>query len=105
MNNPRRIQRHLVKALAAGAVIVAAALPVALATAAGAVTPAITSVTFTPSGAGNTIGQGSSGTVTVTGVGFAGNGGKLHVVGCHRSCSSCDIYSRDGDGFHDDRDH
>lgn len=76
MNNPRRIQRHLVKALAAGALLVAAALPLAIATAASAAaTPALTSIAFTPSGAGNTIGEGATGTFTLTGVGFAGNGG------------------------------
>jgi len=76
MNNPRRIQRHLVKALAAGALLAAAALPLAVATAASAaVTPSITSIAFTPSGSGNTVGQGASGTFTLTGVGFAGNGG------------------------------
>lgn len=82
MNNPRRIQRHLVKALAAGALLAAAALPMAIATAASAATtPSITSVTFTPSGAGNTIGANSSGTVTVTGVGFAGDGGNFTLSG------------------------
>jgi len=76
MNNPRRIQRHLVKALAAGALLAAAALPMAIATAASAAaTPSLTSITFTPSGTGNTIAQGASGTFTLTGVGFAGNGG------------------------------
>jgi len=76
MNNPRRIQRHLVKALAAGALLAAAALPLAVATAASAAaTPSLTSITFTPSGTGNTIAQGASGTFTLTGVGFAGNGG------------------------------
>jgi len=76
MNNPRRIQRHLVKALAAGALLAAAALPMAIATAASAAaTPSLTSITFTPSGTGNTIAQGGSGTFTLTGVGFAGNGG------------------------------
>jgi hypothetical protein len=76
MNNPRRIQRHLVKALAAGALLAAAALPLAVATAASAATsPSLTSITFVPSGPGNTIAQGSSGTFTLTGVGFAGNGG------------------------------
>jgi len=44
MNNPRRIQRHLVKALAAGALLAAAALPLAFATEAGAATaPTLTS--------------------------------------------------------------
>ncbi len=76
MNNPRRIQRHFVRALAAGALLAAAALPLAIATAASAAaTPSLTSIAFTPSGPGNTIGQGASGTFTLTGVGFAGNGG------------------------------
>ena len=76
MNNPRRIQRHFVRALAAGALLAAAALPMAIATAASAAaTPSLTSITFTPSGPGNTIGQGATGTFTLTGVGFAGNGG------------------------------
>ncbi len=38
MNNPRAIQRHLVKALAAGALLAAAALPMAIASVAGATT-------------------------------------------------------------------
>ena len=76
MNNPRRIQRHFVRALAAGALLAAAALPMAIATAASAAaTPSLTSITFTPSGPGNTIGVGATGTFTLTGVGFAGNGG------------------------------
>jgi hypothetical protein len=82
MNNPRRIQRHFVRALAAGALLAAAALPLAIATAASAAaTPAITSAVFTPSGAGNTIGAGSTGSVTVTGVGFAGDGGNFTLTG------------------------
>ena len=82
MNNPRRIQRHFVRALAAGALLAAAALPLAIATAASAAaTPAITSAVFTPSGTGNTIGAGSTGSVTVTGVGFAGDGGHFTLTG------------------------
>jgi len=80
MNNPRRIQRHLVKALAAGALLAAAALPMAIATAAGAATPAtITSVVFSPSGADN-IGTGASGTATINGTGFAADGGNVTVT-------------------------
>ncbi|MGC1238007.1 MAG: IPT/TIG domain-containing protein [Acidimicrobiales bacterium] len=76
MNNPRRIQRHLVKALAAGALLAAAALPMAIASVAGAVgVPVLTSFAFTPHGAtANSIGAGSSGTVAITGSNFADNG-------------------------------
>lgn len=82
MNNPRRIQRHFVRALAAGALLAAAALPLAIATAASAATtPSITSAVFTPSGTGNTIAAGSTGSVTVTGVGFAGDGGHFALSG------------------------
>jgi hypothetical protein len=84
MNNPRRIQRHLVKALAAGALLAAAALPMAIATVAGAVTPPVptlTSVTFTPHGAtGNTIAEGATGTVAITGANFADNGGTVTLT-------------------------
>ena len=81
MNNPRRIQRHFVRALAAGALLAAAALPMAIATAASAAaTPSLTSIAFTPSGAGNTIGVGATGTFTLTGVGFAGNGGSYSLT-------------------------
>lgn len=84
MNNPRRIQRHLVKALAAGALLAAAALPMAIATAAGAVTPPVptlTSVTFTPHGAtANTIAKGSTGTVAITGANFVDNGGTVTLT-------------------------
>jgi hypothetical protein len=78
MNNPRRIQRHLVKALAAGAVLVAAALPLAIAGVAGAATDAISAVSFTPSG-GADFGTGASGNVTLTGT-FAGNGGTATIT-------------------------
>jgi hypothetical protein len=84
MNNPRRIQRHLVKALAAGALLAAAALPMAIATVAGAVTPpnpTLTSITFTPHGAtANTIAEGSTGTVAITGANFADNGGTVTLT-------------------------
>ena len=72
MNNPRRIQRHLVKALAAGALLAAAALPMAIATAAGAASPPVlTGFTTTPAA----IGAGGSGTVAFSGTGFAYDGG------------------------------
>jgi IPT/TIG domain len=76
MNNPRRIQRHLVKALAAGALLAAAALPLAIATTAGAVTaPTLTAISFTPHGATtNSTGTNATGTATFTGSGFANNG-------------------------------
>ncbi len=73
MNNPRAIQRHLVKALAAGALLAAAALPMAIATAAGAATA---TVSFSTSG-GNYTGPGDSGVATITSTGFAGNGGTV----------------------------
>ncbi len=77
MNNPRRIQRHLVKALAAGAVLVAAALPLAISGVASAATaPTLTAIAFTPHGATpNATGADvASGTATFTGSGFANNG-------------------------------
>jgi hypothetical protein len=82
MNNPRRIQRHLVKALAAGALLAAAALPMAIATVAGAVTaPTISSIAFTPHGsAANEVGSGSSGTAVITGTGFADDGGNVSIA-------------------------
>src|SRR5665213_2762858 len=81
MNNPRRIQRHLVKALAAGAVLVAAALPMAIASVAGAAGGSITSVAFTPQGTTpNSFGQGGSGNVVITGTGFAASGGTVTVT-------------------------
>jgi hypothetical protein len=80
MNTSRRIPRIMVKALAAGAVLVAAALPLAIATAAGAAT--ITNIVFTVgSGAvGNTIGTGASGTFVITGTAFAGDGSNTTVT-------------------------
>jgi hypothetical protein len=80
MNTSRRIPRIMVKALAAGAVLVAAALPLAIATDAGAAT--ITNIVFTvASGAvGNTIGTGASGTFVITGTGFAGDGSNTTVT-------------------------
>ncbi|HEV3188453.1 MAG TPA: IPT/TIG domain-containing protein [Acidimicrobiales bacterium] len=83
MNNPRRIQRHLVKALAAGALLAAAALPLAIAGVAGAAGGTITSVVFTPTGAastGATFGQGGSGGVVINGSGFAADGGNVTVT-------------------------
>jgi hypothetical protein len=82
MNNPRRIQRHLVKALAAGALLAAAALPLAIATEAGAVTaPTLTSLAFTPHGAtANSYGADSTGTVAITGTGFADDGGNVTLT-------------------------
>src|SRR5665213_1525256 len=78
MNNPRRIQRHLVKALAAGALLAAAALPLAIATAAGAAPGALT-VVFAP-GTANAFGSGASGTVAITGTGFAADGGNVTIT-------------------------
>jgi hypothetical protein len=78
MNNPRRIQRHLVKALAAGAVLVAAALPMAIASVAGAAVT-LTSASFNTTSSGGTttinayFGTGASGTFSIAG-GFAGDG-------------------------------
>jgi len=73
MNNPRRIQRHLVKALAAGAVLVAAALPLAIAGEAGA-TDAVSSIVFTPSGlVTSSFGTGATGTAVLNGA-FSGDG-------------------------------
>ncbi len=83
MNNPRRIQRHLVRAAAAGALLAAAALPLAIATSAGAVppVPTVTSVTFTPHGAtGSTIAEGATGTVAITGTNFVDNGGTVTLA-------------------------
>src|SRR5665213_2013989 len=78
MNNPRRIQRHLVKALAAGAVLVAAALPMAIASVAGAA-DSVSSVAFNTTASGGTtttnayFGTGASGTFSIVGA-FAGDG-------------------------------
>jgi len=77
MNNPRRIQRHLVKALAAGALLVAAALPLAIAgTASAAGTETVTSVTF--NGA-SSFGSGATGSVAIVGTNFAADGGNVTV--------------------------
>src|SRR5665213_2501272 len=78
MNNPRRIQRHLVKALAAGALLAAAALPLAIATAAGAA-PTSAVATFAPSGT-TAIGSGASGTVAIAGGGFINDGGNVTIT-------------------------
>jgi hypothetical protein len=79
MNNPRRIQRHLVKALAAGAVLVAAALPLAIAGSAGAApADAITSIVFAQSGT-NEFGTGATGTAVLNGT-FAGDGGNATLT-------------------------
>jgi len=79
MNNPRRIQRHLVKALAAGALLAAAALPMAIATAAGAAT--VYTAQFSTSQNTNT-GPGDSGTFTLTASAptFAGDGGNATIT-------------------------
>ncbi len=83
MTNPRRIQRHLVRAAAAGALLAAAALPLAIATSAGATNPppTITSVTFTPHGAtASTIAAGAQGTVAITGTDFVNDGGAVTLA-------------------------
>src|ERR1700691_1759520 len=92
MNNPRRIQRHLVKALAAGALLAAAALPMAIASVAGAASaPVLTAIAFTPHGAtANAVGEsaaGITGTVAITGSGFADNGATIGV-GLAATCTS-----------------
>ncbi|MHB8379789.1 MAG: beta strand repeat-containing protein [Acidimicrobiales bacterium] len=80
MNNPRRIQRHLAKALAAGAVLVAAALPMAIAGVASAAATTYT-VAFSTSTHAYT-GPGDSGTVTITASAptFAGDGGNATIT-------------------------
>ncbi|MGC2168561.1 MAG: hypothetical protein WA580_05610, partial [Acidimicrobiales bacterium] len=82
MNNPRRIQRHLVRAAAAGALLAAAALPLAIATSAGAVTvPTVTSLSFTPHGAtASTVASGATGTVAITGTNFIDDGGTVTLT-------------------------
>jgi hypothetical protein len=76
----QRIPRYLARAVSAGAVVVAAALPLAAASAAGAATPATLGVvTFSPGGAGY-FGQGASGTVSIAATGLAGNGGTVTVT-------------------------
>src|SRR5450631_1689678 len=80
MNTSRRIPRQLAKALAAGAVMIAAALPLAIATEAGAAT--ITNIVFTVASGpvGNTIGTGAAGTFVITGTTFAGDGSNTTVT-------------------------
>jgi hypothetical protein len=73
----------LVKALAAGALLAAAALPMAIATAAGAVV--VQNITFDNTGASNTVGYtgaGSSGTFDLfdSTAPFAANGGNVTVT-------------------------
>jgi hypothetical protein len=91
VNTLRRLPRHGVKALAAGAVLIAAALPLAVASTAGA-TGIISNVTFSTdtgdggnAGAGGQImgasfGTGGSGTAYVNGSGFIGDGGNVTVT-------------------------
>jgi len=89
MNTFRRISSHMVKALAAGAVLVATALPLAIAgTAGAAVDTTNASITFTPVGlngaslaAGQTsVGVGASGTFSITGLsGLLHDGGSITV--------------------------
>ena len=76
MNTLRRIPRLLTKAVAAGAVLVAAAVPMAIAGTAGAATAptltcltALNPATYCPNYV--VAGQGSSGTVNFAGTGFA----------------------------------
>ena len=83
MNTLRRIPRHMVKALAAGAVLVAAALPMALAGVASAAgTDPVTGVAFSITGGITSeayFGTGASGTFDVAGT-FAGDGGNTTVT-------------------------
>src|SRR5664280_407792 len=86
MNTLRRIPRHLVKALAAGALLAAAALPMAIAGTAGAAgADSITGVAYTIPGPPTGItgqayfGTGASGTFDVAGA-FAGDGGNTTVT-------------------------
>ena len=83
MNTLRRIPRHMVRALAAGAVLVAAALPMAMASVASAAgTDAITGVAYSISGGITSqayFGTGASGTFDVAGT-FAGDGGNTAVT-------------------------
>lgn len=93
MNTLRRIPRPMVKAFAAGAVVLAAALPMAFASAAGAATaPSLSAATASyattlaaggngTQATGTSFGQGGSGTVTVSGVaGLAYDGGTATVT-------------------------
>jgi len=83
VNTLRRIPRHGVKALAAGAVLIAAALPLAVASVAGAATSlsGATVVVNTADDGGNgsqnataNFGTGGSGRITVTGITDANDG-------------------------------
>jgi len=88
VNTLRRMPRHGVKALAAGALLIAAALPLAVASSAGATTaPTLSSVqafaTAAGTGAqtaGDSFGAGATGTFTFTGTGFAHDGGNVTVT-------------------------
>jgi hypothetical protein len=93
MNTLRRIPRPMVKAFAAGAVVLAAALPMAFASAAGAATaPSLSAATASFDTAlaaggngtqtsGTSFGQGGSGTITVSGAtGLAYDGGTATVT-------------------------
>src|ERR1700684_3460707 len=89
MNALRKISRHSVKALAAGTVLVAAALPLAIAgeasaASAGVLTAGTTAVNFDMAAGvggngsqttGTSFGQGGNGEILVTAAsGFAGDG-------------------------------
>jgi hypothetical protein len=93
MNTSRRIPRVMVKAVAAGAVMLAAALPMAFASVAGAATaPSLSgaTVSFNTTAAdggngtqtsGDSFGQGGSGEISVTGAtGLAYDGGTATVT-------------------------
>ncbi|HEY5112460.1 MAG TPA: IPT/TIG domain-containing protein [Acidimicrobiales bacterium] len=74
MNTLRRIARNITKTAAVSAVLVAAALPVALSSTAGAATPTLISVAnsfATPA----LFGSGWTGTLTITGTNFVGTTG------------------------------
>src|ERR1039458_2163372 len=87
MNTLRRIPRHMVKALAAGAVLIAAALPMAFATAASAASPPVVTGAFVTGSALNSAGSitsvTTSATVTLAGLvsGATLQAGDLGVVG------------------------
>ena len=87
-NTLRRLPRHGVKALAAGAVLIAAALPLAVASSAGAA-GSISTLSFdTQAGVGGngtqasgaSFGTGGSGQITINGSGFAHDGGTVTVT-------------------------
>ena len=92
VNTLRRLPRHGVKALAAGAVLIAAALPLAVASVAGATTPGISSINICTStschgnagssgqSSGTSFGTGASGEITISGTGFADDGGNVTVT-------------------------